>query len=63
MFICNCNGVTEGEIRGAIELGCRSIEDLRRDLGVTGCCGKCLPEASNVLRACAGCPGANGGDD
>ena len=62
MYICICNAVTEREIRGAVELGCRSIEDLRRDLGVTGCCGKCLPDARNLLHACQGCPSAQGGD-
>ena len=54
MYICNCNGITEREIRGAAELGCTTIEDLRRDLGVGDCCGKCVPEARNVLRQCAG---------
>ena len=52
MYICICNAVTEREIRGAVELGCQSIADLRRDLGVASCCGKCLPEAREVLRGC-----------
>jgi bacterioferritin-associated ferredoxin len=53
MYICICNGVTECEIRGAADLGCHTVEDLRRDLGVGDCCGKCVPEARNVLRKCA----------
>ena len=32
MYVCNCNGITEREIRGALELGCASVEDLKRDL-------------------------------
>jgi bacterioferritin-associated ferredoxin len=67
MYICICNAVTEREIRGAVELGCSSIDDLRRDLGVASCCGKCLPDARKVLRGCAGCPqnavAYAGGDD
>jgi bacterioferritin-associated ferredoxin len=64
MYICICNGVTEREIRGAVELGCRSIEDLQRDLGVSSCCGKCLAEARDVLHSCRGCPRrGQGGDD
>jgi bacterioferritin-associated ferredoxin len=56
MYICNCNGITEREIRGAVELGCASIEDLRRDLGVASCCGKCLPDARSLLqKACGAC--------
>jgi bacterioferritin-associated ferredoxin len=65
MYICICNAVTEREIRGAVELGCNSIDDLRRDLGVASCCGKCLPEARKVLNRCGACPNAAfaGGDD
>jgi bacterioferritin-associated ferredoxin len=65
MYICICNAVTEREIRGAVELGCDSIDDLRRDLGVASCCGKCLPEARKVLKRCGACPSAvfAGGDD
>ena len=59
MYICNCNGITEREIRGAVELGCGSIGDLKRELGVASCCGKCLPEAERLLGACRGaCSGA-----
>jgi bacterioferritin-associated ferredoxin len=59
MYICICNGITEREIRGAVELGCHSIDDLRRDLGLAGCCGKCEPEARKIIGQCAwgGCRG------
>lgn len=55
MYICNCNGITEKEIRGAVELGCETMTALQRELGVATCCGKCLPDASRILRSCAGC--------
>jgi bacterioferritin-associated ferredoxin len=54
MYICNCNGITERTIRQAVELGCSSLEDLQRDLGVASCCGRCAPEARRLLGACAG---------
>lgn len=66
MYICICNGVTEREIRGAAELGCNTLADLSRDLGVATCCGKCEPQARSILNACASCPGragCGGGDD
>lgn len=73
MYICNCNGITESEIRGAVELGCTTLQDLRRDLGVATCCGKCAPDARKVLRhctrvdaraaACSAQPACAGGDD
>jgi bacterioferritin-associated ferredoxin len=50
VYICICNAVTDREIRGAVQLGCRSIDDLKRDLGVASCCGKCEPEACRLLR-------------
>jgi bacterioferritin-associated ferredoxin len=56
MYICVCNGITEREIRGAAELGCSTLAELSRDLGVATCCGKCAPEAYSILRSCAGCP-------
>ncbi len=39
MYTCICNAVTEREVRGAVRLGCTSLGDLRRDLGVATCCG------------------------
>ena len=58
MYICNCNAVTDREIRGAVELGCQSIADLKRDLGVGSCCGKCVPDAYEVLKGCKASCGA-----
>ncbi|HWH41021.1 MAG TPA: (2Fe-2S)-binding protein [Usitatibacter sp.] len=52
MYICNCMGITEREIRGAVDLGCETVADLGRDLGVGTCCGKCVPEAGSLLRRC-----------
>jgi bacterioferritin-associated ferredoxin len=34
MYICICNAVTDREIRGAASLGCSTLTDLQRDLGV-----------------------------
>ena len=53
MYICICNAVTEREIRGAVDLGCRNMTELRRDLGVASCCGKCEPDARRILGTCA----------
>ena len=50
MYICVCNAITEREVRGAVSLGCKNMADLRNDLGVATCCGKCEPDARRVLR-------------
>ena len=58
MYVCNCNGITEREVRGAIELGCSTLDDLQRELGVAACCGRCRPQAEGLLIACACAAGA-----
>jgi bacterioferritin-associated ferredoxin len=50
MYICVCNGVTEGDIRCSIEAGASSIGDLQRELGVASGCGQCKQEAKCLLR-------------
>lgn len=52
MYICNCNGITESEIQGAVELGCASVAQLSRELGLGSCCGKCVPDACKLLGRC-----------
>lgn len=61
MYVCVCNAVTDREIRGAVKLGVRSLDDLSSLLGVATCCGKCadcaravLCEALDAAPACAG---------
>lgn len=51
MYICNCMGITEREVRGAIDLGATTVAELSGDLGLGTCCGKCVPEASAILRS------------
>ena len=64
MYICNCNGVTEREIRGAVDLGCESLAELGAQLGVGTCCGKCVPDARRLLGSCVSCkPCAAAGAD
>lgn len=52
MFICNCNGITEGQVREAAERGCASLRELSREMAVGTCCGKCVPDARKLLRQC-----------
>ena len=49
MYICVCNAITDREIRGAAELGARTLEDLSATLGVATCCRKCSDCARQVL--------------
>lgn len=50
MIVCVCNNISDREIRQAVDLGLNSMAELRRDLGVATCCGKCHSCAKEVLR-------------
>jgi bacterioferritin-associated ferredoxin len=49
MIVCVCNNISDREIRQAVDLGLSSMDELRRDLGVSTCCGKCADYAEQVL--------------
>lgn len=49
MIVCVCNNISDREIRQAVALGINSMPELRRDLGVGSCCGKCVSCAREVL--------------
>ncbi|NRR31032.1 (2Fe-2S)-binding protein [Oxalobacteraceae bacterium] len=51
MIVCVCNNISDREIRQAVDLGLSSMEELKRDLGVATCCGKCENCACEVLEA------------
>lgn len=50
MYVCVCNAVTERQIVKAVEAGCQTMKDLRDELGVGACCGRCAGCARSVLR-------------
>ena len=50
MFVCVCNAVTEKDIGSAVAEGCRSLRELREQLGVGACCGRCCDCARSVLQ-------------
>lgn len=50
MIVCVCNNISEREIRLAVDLGLSTMAELRRDLGVATCCGKCHSCAKDVMR-------------
>jgi bacterioferritin-associated ferredoxin len=49
MFVCVCNGVTEGQIRDAVTQGASSLSELSARLGVASGCGTCMDCARQVL--------------
>jgi bacterioferritin-associated ferredoxin len=49
MIVCVCNNISDREIRQAVDLGLTSMSDLRKQLGVGTCCGKCVSYAREVM--------------
>jgi bacterioferritin-associated ferredoxin len=63
MYVCLCNGITDGQIRSAITEGARTLTDLKATLGVASCCGRCADCASSlIVESCARAEPAGGGD-
>lgn len=52
MIVCVCHNVSEGKILQAVSSGMRSMAELRKELSVGTCCGKCHSCAKQVLREC-----------
>ena len=49
MYVCNCNAVTERQIRNAVRCGASTVRKLKDELGVASCCGKCAGHAREVI--------------
>ncbi|MGB7479467.1 MAG: (2Fe-2S)-binding protein [Burkholderiaceae bacterium] len=52
MIVCICNNVSDRDIRKAVKAGMTTMSELRQNLGVATCCGKCNACARQVLREC-----------
>jgi bacterioferritin-associated ferredoxin len=63
MYVCVCNAVTDHEIRGAVKLGVKTMDDLSATLGVATCCRRCTDCARQVLADAVGVAECAGGDD
>jgi len=47
--VCNCMGVTRGELSGAISKGCRDVGSLADNTGASTVCGTCRPLLQQML--------------
>lgn len=50
MYVCLCKGITDSQIRAAIEDGATSLRDVRNSLGVASQCGKCGILTREIVR-------------
>ena len=49
MYICNCNGISEGMLQTALEGGAQTWADVHAYFNYTPCCGKCSVEISTAI--------------
>ena len=49
MWVCHCKGVTDGQIRTAIEAGARTPVEIGSYCRAGTGCGGCLPEVCRLL--------------
>ncbi len=49
--VCNCTGVTRGQIGDSIALGATTLEDVKRDTGASTVCGSCKVNIAELLNA------------
>ena len=52
-IVCNCMGVTAGEIQDAIEGGASTVEQVQEVTGAGTVCGGCLEEIQKMGEALA----------
>ncbi len=50
MYVCLCKGITDTQVRAAVEDGANSLRDVRSSLGVASQCGKCGILTREIVR-------------
>jgi bacterioferritin-associated ferredoxin len=53
MYICLCNGFTDGKVRMVARRGECSVAEVYRALGCKPQCGKCVPLVRDLIRETA----------
>ena len=49
MYVCLCKGITDSQIKNAIDDGATSLRALRKELGAMTQCGKCASLTKEIL--------------
>lgn len=50
MYVCLCKGITDSQIRTAVNNGAESMRAVRDQLGVASQCGKCSSFCREIVR-------------
>ncbi len=50
MYVCLCKGVTDTQIRAAVEDGAGNVRAVRKALGVSTQCGQCACQVKDLVK-------------
>ena len=53
MYVCICNGFTDGQVRSVCEQQQRRVCEIYKALGCAPKCGKCVPIVKELSRSTA----------
>lgn len=51
MYVCLCRGITDQDIKEALQNGAQNYREVREMLDLGTCCGRCAPEAKAIISA------------
>ncbi len=51
MYVCLCKGITDTQIRDAVDQGAESLRAVRDELGIMTNCGKCGSLARDIVKS------------
>lgn len=50
MYVCLCQGITDKDIRDAVNEGCCNYKEVRQSLDIASQCGKCGCLAKQIVK-------------
>jgi bacterioferritin-associated ferredoxin len=50
MYVCLCNGITDRQVRQAVDDGAHSLRQVREQLPLGNCCGRCVGAAREIIK-------------
>jgi bacterioferritin-associated ferredoxin len=50
MYVCLCKGITDRQIKAAIQEGATTVAKVRKSLGVASQCGKCAVATHEIIQ-------------
>ncbi|VUD52544.1 Bacterioferritin-associated ferredoxin [Thalassocella blandensis] len=51
MYVCLCKGVTDSQIREAVNGGAESFREVKNQLGAATGCGRCACDVRDLVKA------------